>query len=189
MLPEMSDNYHLLPPLMLACAASYFVSTLLMDGSIYTLKLKRRGVEVDTTVDPLKLVHVHEVMPLLENVVSVKPETPLSVVGFMVWESEHTAFPVISGDRYLGMVTLEEISKIKQEAHESTMASDIVLSDLPVIHPSDTVDRVVESLSESGSELLPVLDPIDHSKLVGLVSDSDSLVSIALGKKKMRILG
>lgn len=178
-----------MPPLMLACAASYFVSTVLMDGSIYTLKLKRRGVDVDTSVDPLKLVHVHEVMTPMEKVLSVKPETPLSVVGFMVWESEHTAFPVISDGRYVGMVTLEGLSKVRQEDHESTKVSEIVLNDLPVVHPSDTVDRVVELLGESGSELLPVLDPGDHGKLVGLVSDSDSLGSIALGKKKMRILG
>jgi len=186
MLPEMSGNYYLLAPLMMACACSYFVSTVFMEGSIYTLKLKRRGVEVDQTIDPLKLVYVEEIMTPADQVVHVKPDTPLSVVSFMIWETEHTGFPVIDNGRYVGMITLESLSKVPQEKLDELKAEDIMVSDLPPIHPRHTGHYVMETMNRE-YEILPVLAPGDGDRLLGVVSDADVLKAIQLGKKKMRI--
>ncbi len=187
MLPEMSGNYYLLAPLMLACASSNFVSTVFMDGSIYTLKLKRRGVEVDKIIDPLKLVYVREIMTESDRVVSVMPDTTLDVVAFMIWESEHTAFPVIDEGKYAGMVTLETLIHVPQERLKEMKVKDIMLTDLPLIHPEDTCHYVLEKLNE-GHEILPVVDPMDSARLLGVVSDNDVLKAIQLGKRKMKVL-
>ncbi len=188
MLPEMSGNYYLLAPLMLACASSNFISTVFMDGSIYTLKLKRRGVEVDKIIDPLKLVYVEEIMTESDHVVSVMPDTPLDVVTFMVWESEHTGFPVIDEGKYAGMVTLETLIHVPQERLKEMKARDIMLTDLPLIHPEDTSHYVMETLNR-GHEILPVVDLRDSARLLGVVSDSDVLKAIQMGKRKMRVFG
>jgi CIC family chloride channel protein len=186
MLPEMSGNYYLLAPLMLACASSYFVSTVLMHGSIYTLKLKRRGVEIDKVVDPLKLVHVHEIMTPTHKVISVKPDTKLSVLNFMIWETEHTGFPVVDKGKYVGMVTLECIIHVPQEKLDKLTAKDVMITDLPPIYPEHTGAYVMEKLN-SGLEILPVLDPVENTRLLGVVSDADVLKAIQLGKSKMSL--
>jgi CIC family chloride channel protein len=188
MLPEMSGNYYLLAPLMLACASSYFVSTVFMDGSIYTLKLKRRGVEVDPIIDPLKLVYVEEIMTHADQVVNVKPDTALSVVSFMIWETEHTGFPVIDNGRYAGMITLESLSKVPQEQLEALKAEDIMVSGLPPVYPRHTGHYVAEMMNRE-FEILPVLDPEDGERLLGVVSDADVLKAIQLGKNKMSVFG
>lgn len=186
MLPEMSGNYYLLAPLMLACASSYFVSTVIMDGSIYTLKLSRRGVVVDKLVDPLKLVRVDEIMTPSNHVVSVNPDTSLSVISFMVWETEHTGFPVIENGKYVGMVTLECLIHVPQEKLDEMTAKDVMVTDLPPVYPEHTGNYVMEKLNK-GLEILPVLDPIEEKRLLGVVSDADVLKAIQIGKNKMSV--
>ena len=186
MLPEMTDNYHLFPPLILACASSFFVSSLLMDGSIYTLKLKRRGVDVDTLMDPLKLVKVEDVMTVAENVVFVKPETGLDVVSFMVWESKHTGFPVLDSGRLVGLITLSDLPK---ESESSDVKVLEVMKREPVTcFRDETVHEVVERMNERDVEVLPVVDRGDLGSMVGLVSKRDALKALSVGESKTRLL-
>lgn len=188
MLPEMTDNYHLLPALMVACSMSYFISALLMKGSIYTLKLKRRGVEIEHTVDPLKLVKVSEIMTPLEKVISVRKDTPLSILYFMILESKHTAFPVLDDGRLVGIITLKQLSSLKQEKIEELKVRDILRGGSVVTYPDETAYDVLEKMNRFDVEILPVVDRADEGKLLGVVSKRDTLNAIPLGKRKMRLL-
>ena len=187
MLPEMSGNYYLFPPLMLACATSYFVSMLLMRDNIYTIKLKRRGVNVDKPLSPLHLVHVQDVMTPISDVVSVKPDTPISVVNFIMWETEHTAFPVIDEQKYYGMLSFEMMTHIPEDVHEKLTAKEAANTELPVVHINDNIYSVMEKINDHDYEILPVLD--EHGAILGLISDSDILQAFSLGEKKMNMLG
>lgn len=188
MLPEMTDNYHLLPPLMLACAASYFVSTILMNGSIYTLKLRRRGVEIDTTIDPLKLVKVEEIMTPAEKVISVKKNTPLSVVSFMIWETKHTGFPVVEDGELVGLITLKQLSQAPSEDVDGIQVEDVLIEDLVTAFPDETAYAVLEKMNRHDVEILPVVVKQDRRRIRGIVSKRDILNAFIAGKRKMRVL-
>lgn len=185
MLPEMTDNYHLLPPLMLACASSYFVSTILMGESIYTLKLKRRGVNIDTSLNPLQLVRVKEVMTPVENVISVKRETPLSVVSFMIWETKHTGFPVVDGNQLLGLVTLKQLPEASILELENVLVKDVLIEDVATVSLDDTVYAVLDKMKNYDIEILPVVDKQDKRKIVGIISKRDAINAFTVGKEKM----
>lgn len=187
MLAEMSGNYYLFPPLMLACAGSYFVATLLMPENIYTLKLRRRGVNVSKTVSPLHLVYVRDVMTPMSEVVAVKPDTPVSVVNFLIWETEHTGLPVVDESGYYGIISMEDISHISEEEQERQTAKSAANNKLPAVHPSDNIYSVMEKLNEDTYEILPVLDPSNEKRILGIISDSDVLNAFALGEDKMNI--
>ncbi len=188
MLPEMTDNYHLLPPLMLACASSYLVSSILMRGSIYTLKLRRRGVEIDTTASPLKLVKVEEIMTPAEKVISVKPDTPVSVASFLVWDTKHTGFPVVEDGRLLGILTLKQIGEVPASELEETLVKQVCIRDSATAFPDETANDVLEKMDRYGVELLPVVDRRDNGKILGVVSKRDTLDAFIKGRHKMRIL-
>jgi len=188
MLPEMTDNYHLLPPLMVACAMSYFVSAVLMKGSIYTLKLRRRGVEIDTTVNPLKLVKVEEIMTPAEEVVSVKKDTPLSVVSFMIWETKHTGFPVMEDGELAGLITLKQLSRVPSEDIANVKVEDVLTDSLVTAFPDETAYSVFEKMNRHDVEILPVVDRQSRRKILGIVSKRDTLSALIVGRRKMRIL-
>lgn len=113
MLPEMTDNYHLLPVLIVACSTSYFISTLLMRGSICTMKLKRGGIEIEPVIDSLKLVKVSEIMTSLEKVVSVKRDTSFSILYFVILESKTYGILGLRG----GEISWHHRPKAAQRSH------------------------------------------------------------------------
>ncbi len=189
MLAEISANYYLFPPLMLACAASYFISTLHMKDSVYTFKLRRSGINVEKSVSPLHLVYVNDVMTPLEDVVTVKPDTPLSVVNFLIWETEHTGFPVMDEAGYYGMITFEDISHIPEDEREHITAKTVAKKNLPRVLPTDNIYSVMEKLNEKEHEILPVLDPFNDDVVIGIISDSDVLHAFTMGQDKMRLFG
>ncbi|TRO53132.1 chloride channel protein [Candidatus Bathyarchaeota archaeon] len=187
MLPEISANYYLFPPLMLACATSYFISTLHMKDSVYTFKLRREGLNIEKTVSPLHLVYVNDVMTPIEKVVSVKPDTPLSVVNFMIWETEHTGFPVMDETGYYGMIRFEDLSHISDDEKEHITSKTVAKKNLPKVFPTDNIYSVMEKMNEKEHEILPVLDPFDEDKIIGVISDSDVLHAFSIGTDKMRL--
>jgi len=188
MLPEMTDNYHLLPPLMFACASSYFVSTLLLKGSIYTLKLKRRGVDIETSLDPLMLVKVEEVMTPSEEVIFVKKDTPLSVVSFMIWDTKHTGFPVIEDDRLVGLITLKQIPEKPISELENVKVGELSFAKMVTAFANETMHDVLEKINENDVEILPVVDRNDYARIIGIISKRDAIEAFALGRKKMHLL-
>jgi len=187
MLPEMSANYYLFPPLMLACATSYFTNTIYSKDSIYTLKLRRRGVNISKTVSPLHLVYVNDVMTPMERVVTVKPDTPVSVVNFMIWETEHTGFPVVDDSGYYGMIRMEDIYHIPDNEKEHIASKTVAKKTLPKVFPTDNIYSVMEKMNEKEHEILPVLDPLDEDRIIGVISDSDVLHAFSIGTDKMRL--
>jgi chloride channel protein, CIC family len=64
---ELTHGFQALLPLILACTASYLVTSLVMPRSILTEKLSRRGYHLSREygVDPLEMVSVAEVMTVL----------------------------------------------------------------------------------------------------------------------------
>jgi CIC family chloride channel protein len=49
MVLEMTKDYHLILPLTLCCAVSTFVAYQIKRQSVYTLKLARRGVDIEAS--------------------------------------------------------------------------------------------------------------------------------------------
>ncbi|RLF03120.1 MAG: voltage-gated chloride channel, partial [Thermoprotei archaeon] len=95
MITEMSNDYSLIPPLMLSSVTSFIVSLIFLKGSsIYTLKLERRGVKMRMGRSLiLESIKVKEVMN--RDVITVKANMPVSALELLVEETGHHGFPVI----------------------------------------------------------------------------------------------
>jgi len=80
---EMSGDFSITLPVMLAVAIASTTSRALSYGTIYTTKLLRRGTDIDRTAPwrALQDLKVTDVMRPLHPVLPVPPDTPASVAG------------------------------------------------------------------------------------------------------------
>jgi CIC family chloride channel protein len=89
MLMEMTADYSLILPLMIAVSTSFLVSSLLEPESIYTLKLSRRGVKIQTGthISALKTIKVDEAMTTDPTIPpkSLKSSTKPIIRSFRLW--------------------------------------------------------------------------------------------------------
>ncbi len=174
LIPEMTDNYHLLIPLAIASALSYAVATQLRSESFYLTKIIRKGIEIPHHANPLEDILVSEVMET--HVVTVHPDTKVSKVLDMMFESRHPGYPAVNNKgMYVGYVSIYDLKTIHPERRPKTAIKLIVQEDYPTLKPEDNVYHAVNMMTHHNVGRLPVVvhDEDDHPVLKGIISKTD----------------
>ncbi|MBK5108376.1 MAG: chloride channel protein [Anaerolineales bacterium] len=173
---EMTGDYQIILPLMLATVISTLVSRLISKDSIYTLKLSRRGVNLEQgqDIDVMQAVKVKEIMTT--DLDCVSPDLPLSSLAEFFNTSHHHGLPVCdTAGNLVGIVTLQDLEKaLSDPGIENMKVIDIATTgDLLVTYPEESVWEALRRLSIRDVGRLPVLENRDSHKLVGLIRRSD----------------
>jgi chloride channel protein, CIC family len=174
---ELTGDYRIIPPLMAACVVSTLVATLLRRDSIYTLKLRLRGMEPFKEEDPNVLKGIY-----VRDVVDPKPEVIPASARFMtvldlVVSSRHTEFFVVreNGD-LLGGVSVSALRRLifEQEALQPiVVAADLVEPRHPRVGENDNLDVVMRLFSHYDVDEIAVVDAVNPRKLIGSVHRRD----------------
>lgn len=170
---EMTNDYRIIPPLMLACVIAILLSTFLNRNSIYTEKLHRRGVRLfeGRDVNLLRSIAVKEVMETDPPTVSAG--TPFSELLPRLLASEHPALIVVDADdKYLGSVALNDIKAFLPDSellNPLAVAADAVNESVPFVLPTDNLDLVMHLFGRTHRDQLPVCRDSSSKTVVGVV--------------------
>jgi CIC family chloride channel protein len=171
---EMTRDYAIILPLMLAVVVSTLIAYRLSHESIYTMKLSRQGISIRPReeVDLLEKVTVQEVMT--RDFPTVPAEMTFAQIADKFAKSKHHGFPVVDKDGHLkGMVTLADVeSQIDSESRKLTVV-DIATTSLITAYPDESLRDVVQKLGAKEVGRLPVIDRKDPSRLIGVLRRYD----------------
>jgi CIC family chloride channel protein len=173
---EMTNNYQLILPLMLASVLSTIISRILSKDSIYTLKLTRRGIKLSQIqdVDVMQGIFVGEVMST--DILSIKSNQTLEDLEMLFSKTRLTGLPVtdLIGD-LVGVITTNDLREArKKEMPGSTELSYIAsMGDLLFAHPNEPMWQAIFRMSTHDISLLPVVDEADPKKLLGMIYRQD----------------
>ncbi|NMX22925.1 CBS domain-containing protein [Dissulfurirhabdus thermomarina] len=179
MIFELTDEYTIIPPLMAACVVSTLLATLLEKDSIYTVKLRRRGVDLAREEDPnvLKSVRVRDVMDPLPAI--IPGTTPFREVLDVILRRGRGAFFVVNmEEELLGTLSLEDVRFFafqREDLQGVVVAADMVHPDVPRVTTEDTLDVAVQILAEGGRDEIAVVDPENPRRIVGSLLEKDVL--------------
>jgi chloride channel protein, CIC family len=182
---EMTNDYHLIVPLMAAVIVSLIVSERLHRESIYTLKLTRRGIRLQSgrDVDVMETVKVNEVMVI--KPVTVPVDLPVSELAGEFLRTGRHGFPVINKDGSLfGVVSLEDYRRATNggpELAESLLVKDIATRDVVSVYPDETVGIALGRMAPRDISRLPVVARDDPRQLVGVVRRNDIVRAYDVG--------
>ena len=174
---ELTHEFNMLFPLMIAVFVSYGLTVLVMKRSILTEKVSRRGFHLsrEYAVDPLEILFVREVMRT--NLVVLPPSFSASDLEPLRREGRFAQrlFPVVdAGGVFAGIVTEKQILALQQEQRRETITA--IVNRTPVTAFSDEPLRlVVHRMAEHGLSRVPVVERGNPSRLVGMVSLRDVL--------------
>lgn len=155
---EATMQSHALLPLLGACTASYLVSFFLMENTIMTEKIARRGVYTPDSYEPdlLQVLTVADV----NNEVGETLKSNSTIAETRAWLTGNNItqsfFIVTKNDgSYAGMVSLTDIYNHSISA-ELTI-SNITKASKQAVRSNDPLKRVVEIMAEESAEVLPVI--------------------------------
>lgn len=116
--------------------------------------------------------------------VTAAPDTRLGVlIEEHLMPSGQRAFPVLDAERFVGIVCLQDIRKVSQDAWSTTTVGDIMTPAEAVaqVAPDDDAADAMAILSERGVNQLPV---VEKGRVRGLIRREDVLTWLSLRSGK-----
>jgi CIC family chloride channel protein len=171
---ELTGDYQIILPLMFAVALATAGSGLLSADTIYTLKLRRRGIDVRRRhgADIMELLRVRDAM---QSVPAALPsDLPLAQVVTTLARTDLDALPVIDrAGRYRGIITARQLERALGDRSSQTVAGD--LAEQPVtLRAEQSLKQTVALLLHNESSGLPVVND-DETTVIGWLTHRDVL--------------
>jgi len=173
---EMTGDYKIILPLMISCIISSLASGQLLEESIYTLKLARRGLNIRAgkEVNVLKSMSVKEVMN--PDVEAIPENLSLGEVAEKVSKSKYNSFPVLDKEGNLsGILSFRDYQDVlfDENLKDLVVAKDLATTGLIIVSLNESLYDALEKITLKDFAILPVVSPDNPTKLMGVLSRRD----------------
>jgi CIC family chloride channel protein len=178
MIFEISLNYSLMPPLMLACTVSVILSRQLHTASVYTEPLLARGLNIDRDTTGPEDSTARTVGDMMRApVTSLSERTPLAEIAHRFLASTNNYLPVVDDkERLVGVVALQDMKEYLRGHQEmAVIAHDIMRTSPPCVTPDQTLIEAFPAVVASEQRNIPVVSSLREKRLVGSVRRSEVL--------------
>jgi chloride channel protein, CIC family len=163
-------------PLLTACTTSYLVSCLLMQHTIMTEKIARRGIRTpaEYVADALDQVLVGDVAT--QSVVALKANERVEEVrrwlNSGIADSRHQGFPVLDAEQTLvGLVTRRDL--LDEKISLAATVREVVRRPPKFVYDDSTVRQAADHMANHDIGRLPVMSHEKPPKLVAMITRSD----------------
>jgi CIC family chloride channel protein len=171
---EMTSNYTLILPLMIANAVSYIIASRLQPTPIYEALLIQDGIHLARTQPTAALHKVTAASVMTREVMTLPVQASVREALERAEESTHHGFPVVDGARRLvGFITLNDLKRCVTQGKEDAPLGEVAVKKVIHAHPDHTLDTVMLKLGQQELSLLPVVSRVDPTKLLGIISMRD----------------
>jgi CIC family chloride channel protein len=174
---EMTNDYKIILPLMIACTIATIIARKLKEDSIYTVKLTARGISLNQGREEIimKSFTVGDLMK--SDVPTIDECTRLNKLIKIFMENQEPYYYVITGDdQLLGSLSTHDVKNVLSEDHELAnlvIARDLMVSAQAMVTPATTLADCMDEFERVESEHLPVIEGQNSRKLIGYVSRKD----------------
>jgi CIC family chloride channel protein len=173
---EMTQDYRIILPLMFATVVSTILAQRFENESIYTLKLKRRGIDVRAKKDQdlMRTILVEEAMTPAVETLAVAPTTSLTQLARMFQESSHHGFIVLDErDELYGVVTLSDLERALKAQQLNAVVGDICTKSVLTAFPDETLEDALRHFGALDVGRIPVVDRTNPRRLCGILRRGD----------------
>lgn len=168
---EMTGDFNLVLPLMIASVVSYGIAEQVSSGSIYDRLLALNGIELkhsQTQKISLEALNAADVMQ--QDVEVVSPRTSLEEARQIFAHSHHRGFPVVDQQELVGILTQSDVANVSPRCSPQMPIRQIMTPQPVTVQPADTLAHVLYLLNHHQISRLPVTE---GRKLVGIITRAD----------------
>jgi CIC family chloride channel protein len=175
---ELTGEYTIILPLMAAIVLATGVSHLLARDTIYTLKLRRRGIDLDQHPSAAVLTRITAGAAMTPATATLPATTPLlEAAGTM---SEHGLEQVAVLDdagRYAGVLTTRGVTDMLSDGEHDRVDAASAAEQVETIRGDQTLDAALDLLDGAAAQAIPVLDPAGD-QVIGWLTHQGILAAI-----------
>ena len=177
---ELTGDYKIILPLMMCCIISTLTALAFNKGSIYTIKLSRRGVDLIGGLEQNVLLSLR-VEDYMQNQVAIVEESATLDQIIDTFKTENASYlHMVDKDKHLiGIISFRDIRPILDEGLPPTLiiARDVATIKVKTITLSDNIRNALQIMSSTGFSQLPVVADDDHRTLKGCLREKDVIAA------------
>ncbi|NOZ74378.1 MAG: CBS domain-containing protein [FCB group bacterium] len=172
---EMTSEYNVILPVMISSILALVITTRMLDGTIYTIKLKRRGVDIHGGAD-VNIMKQLSISQLKKQMISTIDEKAV-ISDFMeaLSSSSNSIFYVCDEQKKMsGALTTDAFRRYLnrfEELPEHTTAHDMANPEYPSVRDDTPIPEVMRMMTERDIDIIPVLD--DQGHVTGQINRQD----------------
>jgi CIC family chloride channel protein len=165
---ELTGDYHVILPLMVAIVLATALANSLTQDTIYTLKLRRRGIDIDQPQQPNRMAQIQVAEAMDKFPRPLSPQAPLEAIIARLAAERSDTLPVIDADGHLlGVVAATDAERALRGKESDRLSATTLARQAPELRADETLEDAVIALAASDEQGLPVLAAGDGSQVVG----------------------
>ncbi len=174
---ELTNDYHIILPLMITCIISTLFSSKLSRESIYTLKLLQRKIHIKdgAEINIMKSLFIKDIYS--RHIETISENAKFDDVVNSVISGRVPYFLVVDSKGLLsGILSLHDINDQlfqRDILQDILIAKDIATDQIETISPNDNCQEALDRMAEYNLEGLPVIDIKNPRKVRGMVWRKD----------------
>ncbi len=122
---------------------------------------------------------------MTKDVKTIDPDETIAEFMDKVTTHQHTGFPVVTGNKIVGIITLDDAKKIPERGLHTTRVKEVMETDIVCLQPYDDASKAWKTMTKKRIGRFPILY---KRELVGIVTRSDIMqafqIQSELGKYK-----
>jgi CIC family chloride channel protein len=170
---EMTYNYEIMLPLMVANAIAYAVASRLTPLSIYEAFMFQDGIHLGATPNTDVLSRVTAASVMTQDVVTLPDDITVAEALDVVGGLEFNGYPVLREGGMAGLITTGDLRRLEAEGQQNEMIGSVMTRKVVHAHPDQTLDTVVLKLAQRELSQLPVVSRLDDTRLLGIITLRD----------------
>jgi CIC family chloride channel protein len=173
---EMTSDYRIILPLMVAVVFSALFAGRLFSHSIYTVKLAKRGIDIRGGKD-LNVLRSHQVTEAMDaHFETITGSTSLAEIFHRIESSPESYF--IVNDRHgelRGVLSFQDIRNLlsHHELDYLIIAQDLIASEPVTINDTDTLEAAQQIFGHRDFSLIPVVKQTAPRTVIGVLRRED----------------
>jgi CIC family chloride channel protein len=174
---ELTRQYGMILPAAIACGTAALISQRLSPYSVDSLHLHHEGFLMPWEVADLRSFAVGEVMTA--NVHTTQASLTVGDLIAQMQAHRHGGYPVLDEARRLvGIITLSDVRALPLDGRLAVPIAQAMRQPVHTITPQRTLAEAALLMAKHKVGRLPVVDPVDPGRLLGIISRSDVLTAL-----------
>ena len=185
MIFEVTRDYTIIVPLMIANLISFFISYKLQEEPIYEALAHQDGVHLPSAGGRAQAGKIQVVQAMRTNPEPFSPDTAIETALERLNRAGWDAWPVADSQGLIGMVRDSQLEIAALDGGAHGVIADVLggtpidcgdaADQFPHVHPDHSLAVALERMGATGLRTLPVVSRADVHKLIGIVTLDDIL--------------
>ncbi len=171
---ELTGDYRIILPLMLAVVIATQISDALSRDTIYTLKLRRRGIDLRAGKEVNTMVSIEVAQAMRTQIAQAHPSTTAAEAGEMLEESKERALLVVDEEGNLdGIVTIRDVERALLDNKPGATLAEVASRPVQTAFSDELLSEATRRMGVQDLAQLPVVARSNPRVPIGILRRVD----------------